>query len=40
MQWGQNWGVTFPSPFNSTILSALKRINDCYTSTTLNALQN
>ena len=22
MQWGQNRGVTFPSPFNSTVLSA------------------
>ena len=24
MQRGQNWGVTFPSPFNSTVLSAYK----------------
>ena len=24
MQWGQNRGVTFPSPFNSTILGALQ----------------
>ena len=24
MQWGQNRGVTFPSPFNSTVLSAYK----------------
>ena len=24
MQRGKNWGVTFPSPFNSTVLSALQ----------------
>ena len=24
MKWGQNHGVTFPSPFNSIVLSALK----------------
>ena len=27
MQRGQNWGVTFPSPFNSTVLSALQNLN-------------
>ena len=27
MQWGQNWGVTFSSPFNSTIVSALQNLN-------------
>ena len=25
MQWGQNRGVTFPSPFNSTVLSAFSK---------------
>ena len=33
MQRGQNRGVTFPSPFNSTILSALQNLNKmlhCY----------
>ena len=24
MHRGQNWGVTFPSPFNSIVLSALQ----------------
>ena len=27
MQWGQKRGVTFPSPFNSTVLSALQNLN-------------
>ena len=27
MQRGQNRGVTFPSPFNSTVLSALQNLN-------------
>ena len=26
-KWGQNQGVTFPSPFNTTILSALQNLN-------------
>ena len=28
--WGQNQGVTFPSPFNSTVLSALQNWTKCY----------
>ena len=31
MQWGQNQGVTFTSPFNSTVLSAYKIQTKCYT---------
>ena len=31
MQRGQNRGVTFPSPFNSTVLSALQNSTKCYT---------
>ena len=27
IQRGQNRGVTFPSPFNSTVLSALQNLN-------------
>ena len=27
MHRGQNWDVTFPSPFNSTVLSALQNLN-------------
>ena len=27
MQRGQNWGGTFHSPFNSTVLSALQNLN-------------
>ena len=27
MQRGQNWGVTFPSPFNNTVLGALQILN-------------
>ena len=38
--WGQNWGVTFPSAFNSTVLSALQKFNNCYSSTALSDLQN
>ena len=26
MQWGQNQGVTFPSPFNSIVLSDLQNL--------------
>ena len=27
MQTGSNWGVTFSSPFNSTVLGALQNLN-------------
>ena len=27
MHRGQNWDVTFPSPFNGTVLSALQNLN-------------
>ena len=30
-KWGQNWNVTFPSPFNSTVLSALQNWTKWYT---------
>ena len=40
MQRGQNWGVTFPSPFNSTLLSALQNLNKMLHWYRLNVLQN
>ena len=40
MQWGQTWGVTFPSPFNSTVLSALQNLNKMLHWYRLSVLQN
>ena len=35
MHWVQKWGVTFPSPFNSTVLSALQNFNKMLPGTAL-----
>ena len=40
MQRGQNRGVTFPSPFNSTVLSALQNLNKMLHWYRLSVLQN
>ena len=40
MQAGQNRGVTFPSPFNSTVLSALQNLNKMVHWYCLSVLQN
>ena len=37
--WVQNRGVTFPFPFNNTVLSSLQKFNNCYTGTALSTLQ-
>ena len=40
MHRGQNWGVTFPSPFNSTVLSDIQNLNKMLHWYHLSVLQN
>ena len=40
MQHGKKWGVTFPYPFNSIVLSALQNLNKMLHWYRLGVLQN